>query len=465
MKTFENTDLEQNILGAMVIRGGEKIPVVLGMNLSAEDFTDEKNRILFNHIAGLYLRGGNPERDNVRLIEEMKKAGNFDKVGVEYFTDVVHGTTYTNEYLEEYVRMLKEKSNLRHLKMLGQKITNEAETGQKTVAEIIFDVSNEFSVFTGADVATKFTTSKDYFTNDFDSEIKEMKEYALRETGFENIDEHQIFSPCLIVLGAVPACGKTTFAWQMAEQLAKNGETCLFCSYEMSRLELFSKSIARELYLRDPSTTLTAAEIRRGGRSDKTKKIISEKQNDDSDLRVLELHGETIDDLLRILRPICTGKVKAPVVFIDYLQIIPSSKDNTKNGIDDTVRKLKVFQRDTNTTFIVISSFNRTNYNQSVSFESFKESGSIEFTADVVWGLQLNVMNEFKKRSDDLSGVIREKVEEAKRQQPRQVQLKCLKNRQGTNYDCYFKYYSAHDYFEPCKESDFEENKTSRVRH
>ena len=465
METFENVDLEQNILAAMALKGGEKIPVVLGMNLTAEDFVDEKNRILFSHIVGLYLRGGNPERDHVTMIEEMRSAGDFDKVGVEYFMDVIHRTTFTNAHIEGHVRMLKEKTNLRHLKMLGQKITNEAETGQKTVAEIISDVSNEFSGFTAADETTKFTTSKDYFANDFDSEIKEMKEYALRETGFENIDEQQIFSPGLIVLGAVPACGKTTFAWQMAEQLAKNGETCLFCSYEMSRLELFSKSIARELYLRDSSTTLTAAEIRRGGRSDKTKKIIAEKQNDDSDLRVLELHGETIEDLLRMLRPICTGKTKAPVVFIDYLQIIPSSKDNVKNGIDDTVRKLKVFQRDTNTTFIVISSFNRTNYNQAVSFESFKESGSIEFTADVVWGLQLNVMNEFKKRSDDLSGVIREKVEEAKRQQPRQVQLKCLKNRQGQNYDCYFKYYSAHDYFEPCKESDFEENKTSRVRH
>ena len=56
-------------------------------------------------------------------------------------------------------------------------------------------------------------------------------------------------------------------------------------------------------------------------------------------------------------------------------------------GIDDAVRKLKYFQRDTNTTFIVISSFNRTNYAQSVSFECFKESDNIEYTADVVWVL------------------------------------------------------------------------------
>ena len=281
--------------------------------------------------------------------------------------------------------------------------------------------------------------------------------YARRETGFSNIDENQIFGPGLYIIGAVPACGKTSFSWQLAEQLSRKGETCIFCSYEMSRLELFTKSISRQLFLNDSKAKLTAAEIRRGGVSAEVKKIIKEKQNDDSDLRVLELHDETVDDLLRMLQPLCTEKCKSPIVFIDYLQIIPSAKDNTKNGIDDTVRKLKVFQRATDTTFIVISSFNRTNYNQTVSFESFKESGGIEFTADVVWGLQLNVMKEFKKKSDDFSVAIREKVEEAKRQQPRQIQLKCLKNRQGQNYDCYFKYYSAHDLFVPCKESDFGE--------
>ena len=133
---------------------------------------------------------------------------------------------------------------------------------------------------------------------------------------------------------------------------------------------------------------------------------------------------------------------------LDYLQIIPHSKDNIKAGIDDTVRKLKKFQRDTNTTFIVISSFNRTNYAQSVAFESFKESGNIEYTADVVWGLQLNVMNRTYNR---------EEIDNAKKQQPRQIHLKCLKNRQGTNYDCFFNYFSAHDYFEPCREENFKD--------
>ena len=146
---------------------------------------------------------------------------------------------------------------------------------------------------------------------------------------------------------------------------------------------------------------------------------------------------------------LCVGKSKAPVVCLDYLQIVPTNRESTKLGIDDAVRKLKKFQRDTNTTFIVISSFNRTNYSQSAAFESFKESGNIEYTADVVWGLQLNVMNKTFNRDE---------IDKAKKQQPRQIQLKCLKNRQGTNYDCFFNYFSAHDYFEPCNDFDITEH-------
>ena len=136
------------------------------------------------------------------------------------------------------------------------------------------------------------------------------------------------------------------------------------------------------------------------------------------------------------------------------------SKDSSKLGVDDSVRKLKKFQRDTNTTFIVISSFNRTNYTQSVSFESFKESGNIEYTADVVWALQLNILNSINPSNITDS---RKKIDEAKKKQPRQIQLKCLKNRQGTNYECFFNYYSAHDYFKPC--NDFNKNEDDFIPH
>ena len=279
-----------------------------------------------------------------------------------------------------------------------------------------------------------------------------MKAYSERTSGFDNLDQYQFFNPGLYVIGATPAAGKTTFCWQLLEQLARKGETCIYYSYEMSQFELFSKSLARELFKRVPNTELTAADIRRGSWSVQLAATRDDFAKSKLDLSILELQDESIDDLLALLRPLCQDKAKAPVVCLDYLQIVPTSRDSAKLGVDDSVRKLKKFQRDTNTTFIVISSFNRTNYAQSVSFESFKESGNIEYTADVVWALQLYILNSINPSNIADS---RKKIDAAKKKQPRQIQLKCLKNRQGTNYDCFFKYFSAHDYFEPCDKEDF----------
>lgn len=71
--------------------------------------------------------------------------------------------------------------------------------------------------------------------------------------------------------------------------------------------------------------------------------------------------------------------------------------------MDSIVTALKVLQKENDLVIVVISSLNRQNYLSPVDFESFKESGGIEYTADVVWGLQLQIMRSqdmFEKEKD-----------------------------------------------------------------
>ena len=445
-----NIEMEKRVLGAMMIRGGEKIPEITNI-LSADDFYRPEHRVVFTQLVNLYKSGVDP--NVISLIENLQKADDFKALDLEYVSNISYWH-FTNAFAISDSRKLKEKSELRHLAKFFERSINNIQSGDFSPADIIHETSEKFSSFHLAADDSKFATLGNFFKQDFDSEIELAKKYNCRKTGFDNIDAEQIFGAGLYVLGATPAAGKTTFAYQMAEQISKLGESCIFCSYEMGKLELFTKSVARELFNRNPQTDLTAAQIRRGGTSQALRDVVADLSNSDADLRIIELHDETADDLLKILLPFCTNKDKAPIVFVDYLQIIPSDKDTAKNKIDDTVRKFKVFQRDTNTTFIIISSLNRQNYTQQISFESFKESGGIEYTADVIWGLQLNVLNKFKTLAN--VSKIRQEIDQAKKNQPRQIQLKCLKNRQGNNYDCYFRYYSAHDFFEPCALSDFE---------
>ena len=438
-------DAEKELLSALLVRNGEKIPAVTAI-VYAEDFYRPEHQIIFGVMVELYAQDIPP--NILSIFQELQKTKR--KVEFSYLRSIAV-MSVTNAYAVAHAKIVKEKSDLRRLMETAENVFQSAQEGIKSPAEIIASYQRTLEEINRAGSPTKDTAFVDYFAAAFDSDITEMKTYAERKTGFENIDAIQFFTPGLYVIGATPAAGKTTFCWQLLEQLARKGESCIYCSYEMSRLELFSKSLARELFHRYEYTP-TSAQLRRGASIGGLHDTLVDLTDLGLNLSVLELQDETINDLLKLLKSLCAKK-KAPVVCLDYLQIVPTGRESTKLGIDETVRKLKKFQRDTNTTFIVISSFNRTNYAQSVSFESFKESGNIEYTADVVWALQLNVMNEIK--GGELVSETRRKIDEAKKKQPRQIHLKCLKNRQGTNYDCFFEYHSAHDFFEPCDEDEF----------
>ena len=440
-------EMEKKLISALLLKESIVVPKIISI-LQPDDFYRPEHKLIYRAIISVYMNGTPPD---ILLVEdELKRSGDLDKISHRYLFSLID-YEFTTSRAESFALTIKEKANLRKFIQACLFSLEEAQQDIRTTADLISFTQRQFNDIINLNEPAKKSSLNDYFNNHFLDDIDNMKNYANRSSGFDNLDQHQFFSPGLYVIGATPAAGKTTFCWQLLEQLAERDETCIFCSYEMSRLELFSKSLSRNLFKRSPSNNLTAADIRRGAYSTSLKNICNELANSNLNLSVFELQDETIDDLLALLRPLCQDKAKAPVVCLDYLQIVPNSRDSAKLGIDDSVRKLKKFQRDTNTTFIVISSFNRTNYAQSVSFESFKESGNIEYTADVVWALQLNVLNHINPTNIADS---RQKIDKAKKQQPRQIQLKCLKNRQGTNYDCLFNYYSAHDFFQPCETFD-----------
>ena len=304
----------------------------------------------------------------------------------------------------------------------------------------------------------------DYLANDFDEELDRVSSYASRATGFENLDEVQIFLPGLYVLGGSPGAGKTTFAWQLLSQLAagdeftgREAEHCVYCSYEMSRLELASKSIAREmcrqrLAYKGEGLCIASADIRRGnGRNTQEFKTAKEKfRKTAQKLRVAELSNTTLSELLVMLREEANfSGDKSLTVAVDYLQLIPveNPKATAKERIDEIMLSLKTFQRETNATVILISALNREgNKGMSNALFSFKESGAIEYSADVTWHLGFPVESE-----------------EEQKILPRKVELKCMKNRNGATYKVEFEYYADSDYFCPCSvgfkpDGDFKEN-------
>lgn len=297
-------------------------------------------------------------------------------------------------------------------------------------------------------------TTLEYIDSSFLNDIKRMKSFKGRSTGFKNLDrEINGVIPGLYVIGAISSLGKTTFITQVADQMASKGEHIIFFSLEQSRFELVAKSISRQTCILNPKEAKTSLEIMQNTEvSDLTLKAVEKYQEIAYNSIIVEgnfnITVNSIRDYIDFY--ISTTGIK-PVVVLDYLQILRPINDRLtdKQQVDYNVTELKRISRDYDIPVFVICSFNRDNYTTTVDFTSFKESGAIEYSADVVIGLQLQVMEEIQEMKNPKISEIREKINNAKNEEPRRVQLIGLKNRNGRSYfKCNYKYYPAYNFFE-----------------
>ena len=287
-----------------------------------------------------------------------------------------------------------------------------------------------------------------------------------KKTGFANLDAQAggLYGG-LYVLAAISSLGKTSFALQLADQLAERGNDVIFFSLEQSKLELVSKSLARRTAQKDMEKAVTSLSIRKGYLPRQVLDAAQEYKEAVAD-RISIVEGNfscNISFIGDYIRQYIRRTGTRPIIFIDYLQILQPAEDarrqSTKETVDNTVTELKRISRELDLTMIIISSVNRANYMQPIDFESLKESGSIEFTADVIWGLQLQCLNDELFTQEKKTKEKRDKVKQAKAENPRKIELCCLKNRYGVaNYSCYFEYYPANDLFkeQSAAAADFE---------
>lgn len=312
----------------------------------------------------------------------------------------------------------------------------------------------------------------EYFTSGaYTADTQDFTRWSTRRTGYSNLDNVQAMYPGLYVLGAISSLGKTTFAHQLADQLAAMGEAVLYFSLEQSRFELVSKSLSRTSWTLLPNPPiahydkLTALEFRKHYPPAQGPNMIypliqptidAYRASVGDRLHIVEGNfGLTVEDITYYVETYIQQFGRTPVVIIDYLQIISPSILNgrimeTKTAIDHTVHSLKCLQRKYNLVVLLISSLNRQNYMTPIDYESFKESGGIEYTADVLWGLQLTAIHDpaFTAKGSTLAAQ-REVIRQAKARTPREIELVCLKNRYGvSSYVCQYNYYPAYDVFE-----------------
>lgn len=241
--------------------------------------------------------------------------------------------------------------------------------------------------------------------------------------------------PGLVVLGAPSSLGKTSFVLQMADSIAQGGADVLYFSLEMSRYELMAKSISRITARLDDRLfrrAVPARELLRGAPpADLQQELLLRRARAEyaafagrvyireglADIGALEIRAAVAEHIAR--------RGQRPVVFVDYLQILKATDQRAtdKQNTDRAVVELKRISRDFDVPVVAISSFNREGYRTAAAMESFKESGAVEYSSDVLLALQLAGTGE---AGFDANA--------AKLRDPRELELVMLKNRSGAPY-------------------------------
>ncbi len=281
-------------------------------------------------------------------------------------------------------------------------------------------------------------------------------------TGFNFLDTklNGGLYPGLYTIGAISSLGKTALTLQIADNIAEMSNHVLFFSLEMPQDELISRSVSRHMFLmnadkcRDVSTIRVLNGLVDNCKTEFVNAVEMYKTNISKYLTIVQGNFDMdIRKITEYVKNYIESTNIKPVIIVDYLQIIELDKNSIteKKGIDNIVKGLKMLSRDFHIPVIVVSSFNRESYHYPVSFESFKESGGIEYTSDFVIGLQLTALEKDEVitlfASKDKSK-LKAYLQQEKGKEAREVTLVILKNRNGKSDNRQnFKFYSKNNLF------------------
>ena len=287
------------------------------------------------------------------------------------------------------------------------------------VAKMLFDQARERRLISAPPAEAEEMQA---FREDMERRGKDSRDILGLTTGFRPLDKIlNGLTPGLYIFGGMTSCGKTTLLKQIADHIAKEEKVpVLFYSYEQSKDELRIKSLAR-------MAGMDARVIWRGRGDMEAAAATFDYQNGPGRwLKIIEAGREDTVERIRAVSLMEKHRAgKAPVIILDYLQIVPAL-DPLTNGrpfpsvrekVDFLCSEFRRLARDLQAPVLAVSSFNRSAYsdeNERPGLVAVKESGGIEYSADAAFTLW-----------QDKKEVLSFETE------TRRIILKCVKNRNG----------------------------------
>ena len=445
----DQSEIEATLLAGLIALPGQASKIVSATR--PEDYQFGLHRDFAKVVYPILTEGSHADLVVFKAKLPAPKPGDPDvdkRDGLIAFATKVFASTssdVTPGKVEAYLSIFTERAKIRAAKALIVKAGEDLDAGEATPTGAI---SRVIEAFTDLDATRRLVGTYKSEGDDLPAYFASLKArqdptraYLGLNTGFPHLNNvANGFTPGLWVIGAAPSIGKTTLIKQLADQVVELNDraVAVVFSYEQSRDELRVKTLSRLSGIEnrdilrgrvDPGSTGWA----KVEEAQKTFMKIAPR------LYVVEADKTTTPDRIRLALTQIRRATKADgvVAFIDYLQIVPTEDDfkEARGKVDFLVSELRRLARDLDVTVVALSSVGRGAYD-SVSMSAYKESGGVEYAADI------GAILTFDKDKTKTTTVGRDEIGKWRR-----VFFDIVKNRNGERARITTRFYQANSRF------------------
>ena len=377
---------EQAVLGSMLIDEGCVKEVM--DKLVPSDFYLRQNREIFETIYTMFTYAR--PIDGITVCEEMRKAGTYDENTTRSYLAQLMEITPTSANVMEYVAIVRDKALLRGVAQAAGEITALVQEGIGEAGEVLEAAEQKIYAVRRGQSAQDMVPLRMVLPEVLDH-LSEMSESESRlpglSTGLSAVDRKitGLNKSDLILLAARPGMGKTSFALNVALNVAKSEKkTVAVFSLEMSREQLATRLLSSEACVE--SGRLRTGSLRE---TDWEKIAAAASVLNKVDIRIDDNPMLSVADM----NAKCRRIDGLALVVIDYLQLLTSASGNNRGGenrqqvVSDMSRMLKIMAKELNVPVICLSQLSRANEKRDDKrpmLSDLRESGAIEQDADIV---------------------------------------------------------------------------------
>ena len=382
----QDTIAEKSLLGAIML-SDDVMAEVLTI-LKSDDFYENRHQIIFGAMSSLYDQ--HKPIDLLTLTAELKAQRKLKEVGGAAYLTELSNFVPAASHAKAYAEIVERASTRRKLIRAGSNIANKAYAENANIDDLIGEAEKELFEVSDKIIKSDYV-AMDQLLADALERIAELQKNkgALRglKTGFSDLDKKTagLQKGDLIIIGARPAMGKTTFAQNLAYNIANiNKKGVLFFSMEMAANEIVDRIIS-------DIADVDNWRMRTGNLSDEEFSRIGDALGEIDELPIYidDTSSMTIAELRNKARRAMHDH-GISVVIVDYLQLMAGSERYAGNRVQEVTeisRGLKILARELEIPVVALAQLSRNVTGRDDPrpvLSDLRESGSIEQDADLV---------------------------------------------------------------------------------